>query len=279
MAGYVYYNGVFDKRERITIPLSDRSFFFGDGIYDMAIGCGGKIYQADMHIDRFMMNADRLGIKHEYTHDEIMDLLLRTVGRSGYDEYTVYFQLSRTKAQRIHSAKGTSCALMIAIDPYEITAPKDEVKLISHEDKRYYYCNIKTVNLLPSVIASTAAEEAGCDEALLHRNGTVTECAHSNFFIIKDGTLIGHPDGELILPGITGINLVKEARRLGIPVVRRPFTLAEVYSCDEALITSTTKFARRVCSLDGIAVGGKDYDRVSALCKSLYGDFCKKMEK
>lgn len=278
MSGFVYYNGNFDKKENIRIPLNDRSLFFGDGVYDMAIGRGGKIYQSDLHIARLLTNIRRLGIKSDLTEQSLFELLEQTVRRAGYDEYTVYFHVTRTKDTRVHSSRDTESALMISVNPYKITPPEGTVKLLSYIDKRYFYCNIKTLNLLPSVIASTAAENAGCDEALFHRDGIVTECAHSNFFMLKDGKLIGHPDGELILPGITGINLVNAANKLGIEVERRAFKLSEVFDCDEALITSTTKFARRVAMLDGVSIGGKDEAKISALIEYLYLVFCKNME-
>ena len=97
MAGYAYYNGMFGERDSIKIPLDNRALYFGDGVYDMAIGMGGRIYQTESHIRRFLTNADRLGIRCDYNANEIGELLYETVRRSGYEEYTVYFQLSRTR--------------------------------------------------------------------------------------------------------------------------------------------------------------------------------------
>lgn len=278
MSGFAYYNGKYDRKESICVPLTDRSLFFGDAVYDMAIGKGGKIYQCDNHVSRILNNAAALGINHSLTHDCLSEILHDCTSRSEYEEYTVYFQISRASEKRVHSALCTDYSLLIIVDEFKFSSPVDNLKLITYEDRRYQYCNIKTVNLLPSVMASTRAEEYGCDEALFHRGETVTECSHSNVFIIKDKTLITHPNCELILPGITAENLILSAMEHGIKVLRRPFTLRDVYLSDEIIITSTTRFARSVSSLNGVSVGGKDKNLANELCYSVYHSFCKKME-
>ena len=270
MAGYAYYNGRFGRREDISIPLSDRAIFFGDAVYDVAIGLGGKIHQGEEHFRRLINNAAALSFNTSYTLEALEELAHEVIARSEYDAYTIYVQLSRDSEQRVHSPIGCRRVnLLITVDELVGNVWGGEVSLISLEDKRYRYCNIKTTNLLPAVTYSALAEKAGCEEAVLHRSGIVTECAHSNVSILKDGVLYTHPECELILPGITRKHLLLGARRLGIECREIPFSLPELYGCDECLVTSTTRLCRRGVELDGVKIGGRDSENYSRLSSYL----------
>ena len=274
MSGYAYYNGAFGSRESISIPLCDRSVFFGDSVYDAMIGMNGRIYQLQEHVERLIGNCATLGFPNVPTHGTISDLLSEVVGRSGFDSYFVYVQISRQRPERAHPAAGiTDCAILITVDDFTLPSPSKRLKLILCEDKRYEYCNIKTTNLLPNVIYATEARDRGCDEAILHRGDTVTECAHSNVHIIKNGALITHPNGPHILPGITRATLIDLCELRGIPVVQRPFTLDELFSADEVLITSTSKLCIPAESIDGITVGGRNENTVRMLSEAMREQF------
>ena len=145
--------------------------------------------------------------------------------------------------------------------------------MITKEDTRFYHCNIKTLNLLPSVMASQDAKRAGVGETVFHRGETVTECSHSNVSILKDGVFISHPNDNLILRGIAKTHMIAACYRLGIQVIERPFTLAELMDADEILITSSTNFYRYVTSVDGIAAGGKDPEARRLLQKAVIDEF------
>ena len=133
------------------------------------------------------------------------------------------------------------------------------------EDIRFKLCHIKTLNLIPSVLANQRATEQNCHEAVFHRGERVTECAHSNISILKDGVLRTAPTDELILPGITRKHLLELARELGIAVTEEPFTMAELMDADEVIVTSSSALGVRAESIDGIPVGGKDPQRLKQL--------------
>ena len=270
---FAYYNGCFGRREEIYVPLSDRALFFGDGVYDAAVGKNGKIFLREEHNDRLYTNAKKLKITPYVGREELNKILDEVILRSGLTEYFIYVQFSRSKVLRVHSAVGAGANLLVTVSPWSLPSPQKHLALITAEDLRYLYCDIKTVNLLPAVLASTRAEEFGADEAVFHRGETVTECAHSNISILKDGTLITHPESPLILPGITRRALIRAAGSLGIPVSERPFTLAELYSADEVLVSSTTKLVLSAKSIDGKPVGGKDEGSFLALWTTLCEDF------
>ncbi len=274
MRGYAYYNGRFSKKEDVRIPLSDRVIYFADAVYDVAIGKGGRVYLGDLHIERLLSGAGALGYNHGYTHDFIAEIMSECIRRSGAESYSVYMQMSRNAPIRSHGASVCDGVnLLITAEPYELPLKNGEIKLISKEDKRYRYCNIKTVNLLPAVIASTEAEAAGCDETVLLRDGYVTECAHSNISILKDGTLYTHPLDEKILPGITRRELLSACRELGIKYREVPFSLSELLLADEVIVTSTTKLIRRALELDGIKLGGRDPATFLRLSEKMFDSF------
>jgi D-alanine transaminase len=119
-------------------------------------------------------------------------------------------------------------------------------------------CNVKTLNLLPAVLASKKAEESGCDEAVFIRDGIVTECAHSNIFTVKDGIVYTHPKGPHILPGITRKRVLYFCEQLGIECHEKKFTKSELLTADEILVTSTTKLCVRADEIDKSGVGHKN---------------------
>ena len=273
MDSYAYYNGNFGKKEDISIPLSDRSIFFGDAIYDAAIGCYDRILWEKEHIDRFFLNARRLGINHSFTKAYLSFLLREIAIKSMISSYFLYFQMSRAIPNRIHSAIGAKPSLLITIDPITIEENPQPLNLITVRDKRFGYCHIKTVNLIPSVLASTKAEIANADEAVFVRGRYVTECAKSNISILKRGRIITHPKSNRILPGIARAHLLLNCKRLGIPCMERPFTYDEMMSADEVLITSTTKLCRIATKINNTNVGGKSPDLAKKLCQLMFYEY------
>ena len=276
MNSYAYYNGKFGKRSEIRIPLSDRSLFFGDAIYDAAIGSYDRILWEDEHLDRFFKNAEAIGISHNFTKKQISELLHEVAVKSTLSCYFIYFQLSRSNPIRNHSANGCESNLLITVDPISIKKHPKPLKLITAEDLRYGYCNIKSVNLLPAVLTITEAEKAGCDEAVLIKNNIVTECTKSNISIIKQGRLVTSPKSNKILPGITREHLLKICKKIGVISEEREFTREELFLADEVIISSTTKLCNAVSHIDGVRVG-KTYSiakKIHSIMYKEFTDFC-----
>ena len=269
-----YYNGRISKPEEVTISLNDRCVFFGDGVYDAAIGTTRGIHQLDEHVERFIKNARLLAIPMPFDDVLLKSMLISLTRQSDEDVYTLYFQLTRRADKRLHSAKGANESnLLITVTPCAMPSPDDNVILFSYPDKRYSYCNIKTLNLLPSVLASTYADEKGGDEAIFVRDGIVTECSHSNVSIIKDGTLYTHPECNRILSGITRKHLLMKAQKMGIKTVEKAFTLSETYMADEVIITSSTRLARLAAQVDGIRYEIKEGSIGKQIVEKLFCEF------
>ena len=259
MKELAYYDGKIGTPEELTVPFNDRVHFFGDGVYDATVGGNGKVYLLQDHLDRFYSSARALDIKIPMEKEELGVLLTDLLANVEGDTHFVYWQVTRGAASRNHvydeAMKGK---LWVMIRPNKLRDPDQAIKLITREDTRFYHCNIKTLNLLPSVVASQEALRMGADETVFHRGDVVTECAHSNVSILKDGVFISHPNDNLILRGISKTHMIAACYRLGIQVMERPFTLAELMAADEIIVTSSSNFCLHAQEVDGVKAGGKD---------------------
>ena len=267
-----YYNGVCGPLEEMTVPMNDRACYFGDGVYEAAMARNGVIFGLDEHMDRLFNSAGLLDIQIPYTKKELADILYDLLGKMDDSEIFIYWQISRGTAMRKHEfpEAGVTANLWITMKPGSCKEPDSSLKLITVEDTRFFHCNIKTLNLLPNVMASQKAVAAGCDEGVFHRGDIVTECAHSNVSILKDGVFKTHPTDHFILPGITRMHLIQECKKLLIPVDEIPFTLEELFDADEIIVSSTSKLCSAACELDGKPVGGKDTALLRKLQESYY---------
>ncbi len=275
-----YYNGEIGSIEEMKVPMTDRGLYFGDGIYDAAYSRNHVIYALDEHIARFYVNLKRLEIAEPMPAEELRALLIDLVRRVDDGEQFVYWQVTRGSALRDHvfPAGQPKSNLMIMLRPVKIKPVYRPIRLISAEDRRYLYCNIKTLNLLPSVLTAEMANKAGVDETVMHRGDRVTECSHSNVSILKNGVFITPPADEYILPGIGRAHLIAASKTLGIPVEERIFTMQELRDADEIIVSSAGSLCLSVCELDGASVGGQDPVTLRKLQDFVVADWLAKTE-
>ena len=255
-----YYNGEIGPLEEMKIPMLDRAVYFGDGCYDAAMFSNNRIFALEDHLDRFYNSCRLLEIPFDMEREALTKELQKCIDANELSEGMIYWQCSRGTYYRSHNFPPETVKpnLMIFTVPDEIVPMDTTYKLISMEDTRFLHCNIKTLNLIPSVIAYQRCIEAGCQETLFHRQGRVTECAHSNVLILKDGTLHTPPRDNLILPGITLKHLIILAKENSIPVIEAPFSMDELKNADEVIISNSGAFCIRADELDGKPIGGKD---------------------
>ena len=267
MEAWGYYNGRIEPLETMMIPMNDRVCYFGDGVYEAAMARNGKIFALEEHLDRFYNSAGLIRIQIAQSREEITNALYEMVGKMNCKDVFLYWQATRGTGMRQHQflADNGPANIWITVKPGNTGDPDHQLKLVTYEDTRFLHCNIKTLNLLPNVMAAQAAVEAGCDETVFHRGEIVTECAHSNISIIKDGIFKTHPADHNILPGITRAHLIQVCKKHGIPVDEAPFTLDELRNADEIIVSSTTKLVGPACELDGQPVGGKAPELVKVI--------------
>ena len=268
-----YYNGKTGLINELSVPLTDRAFYFGDGVYD-AVMCRNNIpYLLWEHIDRLYKNCRILKIVPPVCKKQLFDTISELVCRVDGEEKFVYFQVSRGSGIRNHSFTVGEGNLCIMIKPQSLDNVYEKMDTVLCPDERYELCYIKTLNLLPSVLTAQRATENGCEEAILHRDGIVTECSHSNVSILRDGALITAPCDKYILPGVTRAHLIEAARENGIEVREEKYTTKELLEADEIIVTSSSKMARGVKRVDGEAVGGRDEKTLALLRDSLYSNY------
>lgn len=268
-----YYNGKIGLIEEMTVPMNDRAGYFGDGIYDATYSRNHIIYALDEHIDRFYNSARLVGMEVPMSKAELSALLCDLVRKVDDGEQFVYWQLTRGTSTRDHAFPDVPPNLWVMLRPVPVKDTYQKIKLITVEDTRFYHCNVKTLNLLPNVLAAQRAEEAGVQESVFHRGERVTECAHSNVHIIQNEVFITPPTDNLILPGIARAHLIRTARALGYAVEERPFTVTEMMNADEVIVSSSGSFCLAATEIDGTPVGGKSPVMLKRLQDALVEDW------
>ena len=266
MKNLAYYNGKITSIEDMMIPANDRGFYFGDGIYEVAMVFNHKIFALNDHLDRMANSAALVRIELPASKEEIGHLLEELALKVESPCQFLYWQITRASSPRNHLfPEGAASNLYVYSTPWKGVEMSDEYRLLSVEDTRFLHCNIKTLNLLPNVMAAQKAKEAGCSEAVFVRDGYVTEGSHSNISLIKDGVFVTHPLDNLILPGTERNHMIRYCGELGIPVEERAFTLKEMAEAEEIIVSSTSHPSMRAMELDGKAVGMKNAELVKKL--------------
>lgn len=269
-----YFNGKTGPLEEMTVPMNDRAIYFGDGIYEATYARNGKIHALKAHMDRFENSCRLLSIQMPMSREELEKELFKCVSLSGYtDTCLLYWQLTRGTAPRKHTFPDAPSNLLITVRDQGLMDVSEPDSAILMEDTRFLHCNIKTLNLIPNVMASEKAKQAGCYEVIFHRGDRVTEGAHSNIHILKNGVFKTGPLDNLILPGTTRLYLLNICRELGIPYEEKPFTVQELMDADEIMVTSAGTLGLKIRTVDGKPVGGKDPELFARLQNALFEKF------
>lgn len=280
MEDLAYYNGKITRLSEMMVPFNDRSHFFGDGVYDASVARNGIIFKLEDHLDRFFNSMALIDIQPDFTKDELRELLQALCQKLDTGDLFVYFQVSRGTAIRNHSyAQTLKPNLSVYMLPWtgDFSSQK-RLKLMTTPDHRFEFCHIKTLNLLPNVLASQAATSQGLDEVVYHRDQRVTECAHSNISILINGVFQTAPLDHWILPGIAREYLLLMSQALGFDVLEHPFTVEEMLAADEVIVSSSGSLCAPVSEIDGRAVGGRDPERLQQLQDKIYQDFFKETD-
>lgn len=258
MTSIYWYDNAFLPEEDVRISPHDRGYNFGDGIYEVFRVYGGNIFEAEAHFERLRLSAAGLKLALPWGLDGLRTVLIELVERNALQEGIVYLQITRGTAPRNHLFPTGAAPVALAYTR-EIARPvqamEQGIPVVTLEDIRWLHCNYKTLNLLANVLAKQEAADRGAADAVLHRDGIVTESSASNVMIVKDGVVLTHPADNLILHGITRAVTLRLAQAAEIPSDERPFTLDELYAADEAFVTGTTVEITPIVSIDGRKVG------------------------
>ncbi len=260
MPRIVYLNGDFVPLDQAMIPVMDRGFLFGDGIYEVTAVLGGRLIDNISHLARLERSLKEIGIPNPHTDTEWTRLQIELVRRNGLSDGLVYIEVTRGVFERdFLCPTDLRQTVVMFTQPKELRDPpaaKTGVAVITVPDLRWKRRDIKSVSLLAQVLAKQAAREAGVVEAWMVEDGYVTEGASSTAFIVAKGRrIVTRPLSTAVLPGITRAAVLKLAGRHGLVLDERLFTVAEAHEAAEAFLTSASSLVTPVVTIDRRPVG------------------------
>lgn len=253
----VYLNGAYLPEEQALVPVSDRGFLFGDGVYEVIPAYGGHLLRLDEHLARLQHSLDGIRLANPMDQRQWQTLLEALLARNADlgDDLSVYLQVTRGAAKRDHAfpagVPATVYASVSAITPLSAELVAGGLAAITVPDIRWQRCDIKAITLLPNVLMRQQAIDAGAADAILVRDGMVTEGAASNIFIVLQGEVITPPKGQYLLPGITRDLVLELVRVEGLPLREAFFSPEQLAQADEVWLTSSTREVVAVTQLDG----------------------------
>ena len=259
----VYVNGSFVPRREARVSIEDRGFVFGDGVYEVLRVINGRLFATRFHNERLerSLNGVRITLANGDSPARFVEIgkqLLQENKLLG-GEATLYIQVTRGATTRAHNFPPPDITPTVYISVARFTPYADFARTgasaITHPDLRWGRCDLKTLNLLPNVLASQTAKEQGAFEAMLIRDDVVTEGTRTNFFGVVDGMLRTHPRDSHILPGITRLVLRDLAREVSVELDETPIKASEIPKLSELFLTGTTTDVMPVVKLDDKPVG------------------------
>ncbi len=273
MAGTVFLNGDYIPHEKALIHVEDRGFTFADALYEVFRIYGGKPFTLDRHIQRMERGAEILRFDYGYSASDFGHIVAELVERNQLWECFAYVQVSRGVAPRDHLFPAhVTPTVLVMLKP--VTPPTREERLqgktcITYPDRRYGYCSIKTVALVPNILARQAAADAGALEAILIREGRVTEGSNTNVYMVKGGAVRTSPVDN-ILPGITRSVVQDLCLEQDIPFVEEAFTIEDLYHADEVFLSGSVMEIQPITHVDDRPIGQAETGPVAQRLISLY---------
>jgi D-alanine transaminase len=277
----VFLNGAFLPLEEAKVPVLDRGFIFGDGVYEVVPVYSKVPFRLEEHLARLERSLAAVGIGNPYTREQWRGYIAGLVARQSFEDQAVYFQVTRGVAKRDHAfpknAQPTVFMMSNPLVPPPAAQVENGAAAITARDNRWLRCDIKSISLIGNVLLRQLSAEADAVETILFRDGKLTEASSSNVFVVKHGTIQSPPKNELILPGITYDVVVELARANALPLEFRDIAETDVRAADEIWVTSSSKEVLAVVRLDAQAVGDGRPGPLFRQMYRLYQDFKRKV--
>jgi len=273
----IYLNGEFMPIEQAKISVLDRGFIFGDGVYEVIPTYSRRPFRLSEHLVRLQASLDSIRLANPHPGAKWAELISRIIAGNPWEDQNVYLQVTRGAAKRDHAfPKGIKPTVFLMAS--ELIPPSAELvatgaKAIVLPDFRWTRCDIKSTSLLGNCMLRTLAADAGCVEAILVREGWLTEASASNVFVVKNGTVLCPPKSHLILPGITYDVVLEILRENAVSHEVRPVAESELRSAEEVWVTSSSREVLPITTLDGQPVGSGKPGPVGAKVYALYQQY------
>jgi D-alanine transaminase len=275
----VYLNGKFMPIEEATVPVLDRGFIFGDGVYEVIPVYSRLAFRLSEHLIRLQSSLDGIRLTNPHSEAEWTSLIGELIARNPSEDQYLYLHITRGVARRDHSFPQPPVAATVYMMSSPLIPPaaallNNGVSAITAQDNRWLRCDIKAISLLPNVLLRQLAVDAGCAEAILIRDDSfMTEGSASNIFVVKNGTLLAPPKDNLMLPGITYDVVLELAAAHQIPCQVRKIAKTEIFTADELLLTSSTREIMPITRVDGKPVGNGQPAAMFKHLHALYQNF------
>lgn len=277
MSQIVYLNGEFLPIEQAFVPVLDRGFIFGDGIYEVIPVYSRRPFRLDEHLVRLQNSLNGVRIANPHTHEEWKKRVCELIERDDSDDQYVYLHITRGVAKRDHAFPKDATPTVFMMSSPLVTSSRELVEsgvsAVSAVDNRWDRCDIKAISLLPNVLLRQTAIDAGATETVMFRNGTLTEGAASNIFAVENGVILAPPKDNHMLPGITYDLVLELAAADHIPVEIGKFDEARIRQADELWLTSSTKEVLAITTLDGKPIGNGKPGPLFRRMHALYQDY------
>lgn len=273
----VFLNGAFMPLAEAKVPVLDRGFIFGDGVYELVPVYSRNPFRVEHHLRRLQASLGGIRLDNPHTQQEWSDLIGQLIAQQAFADQSIYIQVTRGVAPRdLPFPNQVSPTVFMFAQP--LVMASDELKAagvraVSAADNRWQRCNIKAVSLLANVLLRQQAVDAECTETVLLRDGWLTEGTASNIFVVKNGVLLAPPPSHLMLTGVTYDVVLELAAAHGITHEVRPISEAEVRQADELWMTSSTKEIMAIVMLDGVAIGAGVPGPLAKKMDALYQTF------
>ncbi len=255
----IYLNGNFLPIEQAYVPVLDRGFIFGDGVYEVIPVYSRKAFRLEHHLARLQDSLNGIRLNNPHTNEEWCGLITQLIDYHVSEDQYIYLHITRGVAKRDHAFPNNTPPTIFMMSNALLTPPEEflqkGVSAITAKDNRWGRCDIKAISLLPNVLLRQLAIDAGATETILLREGFLTEGAASNIFVVKENKLFAPPKSHLMLPGITYDVVLELVETHSLPYSVRPVVEQELRSADEILLTSSTKEILPIISLDGKSIG------------------------
>ncbi len=273
----VFLNGNYMPIEDAKVPVLDRGFIFGDGIYELVPVYSRAPFRLEGHLSRMERSLSEVKIANPYSRAEWTKIIEQLIEKQPFDDQGVYWQITRGVARRDHAfPKNVQPTVFMMSNP--LVNPAKEIvenggKAVTSQDFRWHRCDLKTISLIGNCMLRQLSAEENAVETLLFREGKLTEASASNAYIVKNGVIATPPKDHFILPGITLDVVFDIVKRGSIPIEVREITEAEVFGADEVWVTSSSKEIVAIVDVDGKRIGTGKPGPVFRKAWQLYQDF------
>lgn len=276
MQRIAFWQDTFMPVEQVSVSADDRGYYFGDGVYEVVMAFRGKPYALPAHMDRLRYSLRETRLTCPYDEGQLVHIILEALAQVPAPQVLVYFQVTRGIYPRVHAFPPAEVPgnFLLTAQAYaeDMDARVQGMRAVLREDIRWHRCDVKSLNLLPNVLATQDAVEQGAQTAIFARNGVVTECSSANLFIVREGVLYTHPLGPDILSGTTRADILRLAESLHIRYREEPFDVETMLQTQEVFCTSVATRPYGIVQVEDTPISGGNLGPITMRLQDAYDE-------